>query len=1051
MKAIIEAALSRERSVLSAMVFLVIAGIYSYIAIPKESEPDINIPIIYVSSTLEGISPDDAERLIVRPLEEALATIDGVKEMRATGYQGGANVILEFTAGFDADKALDDVRLAVDKAKPELPAEADEPVVSEVNFSLFPVLVVTLSGDVPERTLLTLARDLQDRIENLPPVLEANIAGNREEQIEIVVDPVKVESYGLNGNDIVAFFQRSDRLVAAGNIDTGAGRFAVKVPGLFKTIDDIRTMPVKVKNDSAVVVGDIAEVRRNFKDPETFARINGQRAVAVEVVKRSGENIIETIEAVRRVVAESSAYWPQGVKVHYTSDRSQDIRTMLNDLQNNIISAVILVMVVCVVALGLVTSGLVGVAIPVSFLMGIFLVFASGLTVNIVVLFTLILTAGIVVDGAIVVTEYADRKMAEGEDRRDAYREAGVRMAWPVIASTLTTLSAFFPLLFWPGVVGEFMKYMPITLIAVLSSSLVVALVFVPVLGALFGRQGMAGDARAIRALSVMEDGDLSEIGGLTGLYIRFLRMSLRHAGKVILLAIALLVGVQAYYAEHGNGVEFFPKIEPEMASVLVHARGNMSVFEQDALVREVEEKVLGVRGIETAYSRTGRIGSGDDLAEDVIGQIQIELADWNARRKAEEILQEIRDRTSGIAGIQVETRESEGGPPTGKALQLQILSHYPDLLQEAVGRVLSGVHELGGFIDVEDSRPLPGIEWELEVDRAQAAKFSLDTASIGQSVRLVTNGLKISEYRPLDAKEEIDVVIRYPEDSRSLNRLEQVRIETPDGSIPITNFVETVARPKVGKIDRVDGFRVMTVKAELPEGVNVDAKVQEMKSWLEQQDWDPRLRFAFKGQDEEQKESQDFLMRAFVTAIFIMGLVMVTQFNSFYSAFLILSAVVMSTIGVFLGLMITGRPFGVVMTGLGVISLAGTIVNNNIILIDTFDHLMKSGKFTAFEAALRTGAQRLRPVYLTAITTALGLLPMVFQTNIDFINRTVETGAPSTQWWVDLSTAIAFGIFFATPLTLVVTPAALVFRANAAAWTLRVRERLQGLIRGKR
>ncbi len=1042
MKAIIEAALFRGRSTLSALVILLIAGIYSYITIPKEAEPDIDIPIMYVSITLEGISPDDAERLLIRPMEEELSSVDGVKELRATGFQGGANIILEFTAGFNAKKALDDVRIAVDKAKPELPEDADEPIVNEVNFSLFPVLVVTLSGDVPERTLLAAARNLQDRIETVPAVLEANIAGNRDEQIEIIVDPVKIESYGLSGRDIIAFFQRSSKLVAAGNIDTGAGRFAVKVPGLFETLNDIETMPLKVSGDSAVLVRDIAEIRRNFKDPETFARINGRQAVAIEIVKRSGENIIETVAAIRKIVAEDSALWPSEIQVNYTQDRSQNIRQMLGDLQNSIASAVILVMIVCVLALGLTTSSLVGITIPAAFLMGIFFLSLSGLTVNIVVLFSLILSVGIVVDGTLVVAEYADRKMAEGLSRQESYREAAVRMSWPVISSTLTILAAFFPLLFWPGIVGEFMRYMPITLIAVLLSALAVALLFVPVLGALFGRHGMAGDTKVTKSLSVMEEGDLAEVKGATGAYIRLLRQVLTHPGKIILLAIVFLFSIQFYYARHGNGVEFFPDREPEVASILVHARGNLSIYEQDKLVQAVEKRVLAIAGIETVYSRTGRTGGGNDLAEDVIGQIQIEFADWNRRAKAAEILQEIRDKTTDISGIYVEPQEEKAGPQSGKALQLQIHSRFPETLAPAIEKILGGLREIEGFVDIEDSRPLPGIEWALTVDRAQAAKFGLDTSSIGQSVRLVTNGLKISEFRPLDSKKEIDVLIRYPQGSRSLERLDRVRIETPNGSIPITNFVTRTAQPKTGQISRADGFRIMTIKADVPPGVNADAKIRALQDWMQKQEWDPRLRFVFKGQDEDQKESQKFLIEAFIAAIFIIGLIMVTQFNSFYSCFLILSAIIMSTIGVLLGLLIMGRPFGVVMTGLGVIALAGTIVSNNIILIDTYDTLRKTGRFTPFEAALRTGAQRLRPVFLTAVTTALGLLPMAFQLNIDFINRVVEFGGPSTQWWADLSTAIAFGIFFATPLTLLVTPAALVFKENLSGFCGRLYRR---------
>ncbi|MCB1532190.1 MAG: efflux RND transporter permease subunit [Alphaproteobacteria bacterium] len=1028
---IIDAAIAHTRTVLSIFVLLLIAGTYSYVTISKESSPDIDIPQIYISMFLEGVSPDDAERLLVRPMEQELATIEGIKEMRSSAYLGGGFVLLEFNAGFDKDKALDDVQKAVDQVRPELPNEVEEPKVTEVNFSLFPVLVVTLSGDVPERTLLKLARDLQDKIETIPAVLEAGIAGDREELVEILVKPELLESYGLRGNDILNFFNVSNRLVAAGNLDTGAGRFAIEVPGLFESIYDVMSMPLRVSGDSAITVADIAEIRRTFKDPENFARLNGERAIAIEVVKRTGENVIDTIEEVRKVVAQESAYWPETINVAFTQDESDRIRTMLSDLQNNVISAIILVMIVVVWALGLRAAGLVGVAIPGAFLTGILFLFSTGLTVNIVVLFALILSVGMLVDGAIVVTEYADRKMSEGLPKQGAYAEAAKRMAWPIISSTATTLAAFAPLLFWPDVVGEFMKYMPITLIAVLSASLLMALIFVPTLGALFGKAGAANDPEIKRMLAASETGDLSEIKGFTGWYISVLNIALKRPLLILGAAVALLVGVQMAYGKLGKGVEFFPDIEPDFASVLVHARGNLSVFEQDQLVREVEKYILGVDGIETVYTRAGKAAQrGSDLAADVIGQFQLQLKDWDKRPKADAILDEIRERTKDVAGIQVETRKQERGPPTGKAVQVQLASRFPEKLEEATKTVLSAFEELGGFRDIEDSRPLPGIDWELNVDRAQAAKFGLDITQIGYYVRMVTNGLKVAEYRPDDSDDEIDIVIRHGKDARTLDQLDRVRIETSQGSVPISSVMERTPQPAVGIISRADQKRIVKIQADVLPGANIAARVDDIKGWIDNNRtrFDPSVEITFKGEDEDQKRSQDFLMKAFVVALFIMAIILVTQFNSFYNAFLILSAVIMSTIGVMIGLMVTGQPFGIIMSGIGVIALAGIIVNNNIVLIDTFDHLRKNfgDRMDLREIILRTGAQRLRPVLLTTITTVIGLLPMVMQININFFTREVSIGAPSTQWWVQLATAVASGLVFSTVLTLIVTPAAL-------------------------
>ncbi|MFM2044394.1 MAG: hypothetical protein RLY86_2970, partial [Pseudomonadota bacterium] len=618
MNGIISAAITRSRMVIALFILFVIGGWMSYQLMPKESAPDINIPIIYVSVSYEGISPEDAERLLVRPIEQQVRTIEGVKEMRSTAYQGGGNVVLEFVAGFDADKALLDVRQKVDDARPDLPDGVDEPSVNEVNFSLFPVIVVTLSGDVPERTLVRLARLLEDRIEAMPEVLEVDISGDREEQVEIVINPMLLESYGINPNDVISLFNRSNRLVAAGNLDTGAGRFAVKVPGLFETVEDIWNMPVKVDRDSVVLFKDVAEVRRTFKDPNSLARVNGERAVALEVTKRTGENIIDTIAKVRAIVGEAQAGWPSTVQVSYSQDQSEDIQMMVSDLTNNLISAALLVMIVCIAALGVRTGLLVGIAIPGSFLMGLLVLALMGATINNIVLFSLIMVAGMLVDGAIITNEYADRKMSEGLSPRQAYSLAAQRMAWPIITSTLTTLAAFAPLLFWPGVVGEFMKYLPITLIATLSASVLMALLFIPTLGGVFGKAG-AADPELMRSLAASESGDLRDLNGVTGSYVRFLDRVLGHPGKVVLASFALLIGIWGYYATHGNGVEFFPESEPRVASVMVHARGNLSIHEKDALIRQVEERVLGFSGeFQSVYTRViGQSNGGgmDDQA----------------------------------------------------------------------------------------------------------------------------------------------------------------------------------------------------------------------------------------------------------------------------------------------------------------------------------------------------------------------------------------------------------------------------------------------------
>lgn len=1024
MKSIIDAAVSRSRPVLLILALVLISGSVSYMTIPKEADPDVAIPIIYVVIPHEGISAEDAERLLVRPMEKELRNVEGLKELRASAREGQATVTLEFEAGFDSDQALNDVREKVDIAEAELPDDSDEPTVNEVNVALFPVILVTLSGHIDERTLVRHARELRDKLEGLAGILEVDIAGDREDLMEVIIDPVRLQGFNQAPETLLQFIARNNKLVAAGAMDTGHGRFSVKVPGLFENVDDVLNLPIKTSGDKVVTFDDVAIAHRTFKDANGFARVNGKPAVALEVTKRIGTNIIDTIEEVRTLVAEEQKNWPEGLQVTFSQDKSQQIRDMLTDLQNNVLAAVLLVMIVVIAALGVRTAALVGVSIPGSFLAGILVLAFAGLTINIVVLFALIMAVGMLVDGTIVVVELADRKMAEGLARDKAYAAAAKRMAWPITAATATTLAAFMPLLFWPGIVGEFMKFLPITLIATLTASLFMALIFVPTLGAIVGRRAPDGAHNAAN-LAAAEAGDLDSITGLTGVYVRVLRLAVTHPVKLVLVAVVILTGAYASYGAFGKGVEFFPDVEPENAVLHVRARGDLSVQESDALVREVESRLLDMDEFATVYARTGTTFRAK-VTEDTVGLIQLEFVDWKQRRPAREILDEVHERTADLAGIIVEARKEEAGPPVGKPIQLHLSSRFPELLPEAIATVRRGLDELGGFIDITDSRPTPGIEWQVKVDRAEASRYGADITAVGNAVKLVTNGIKVGEYRPDDTDDEVEIRVRFPYNDRSIDEMDRLRVPTESGAVPIGNFVDRIAVPRVGTINRSDGRRVLTVEADVPEGVLPDDKVTEIKHWLSTARINPRVDIEFKGEDEEQRKAEAFLVKAFGIALFIMAIILVTQFNSFYQALLILSAVVLSTVGVLIGLLVTGQPFGIVMSGVGVIALAGIVVNNNIVLIDTYNILRGRG-MDVIEAVMRTGAQRLRPVMLTTITTILGLMPMVLGVNIDLIHGNIAVGGPSTQWWTQLATAVAGGLAFATLLTLVLTPSLLV------------------------
>ena len=1024
---IIELAMLRSRTVVLSLLVVLVGGIVAYVTIPKEAEPDIEIPIIYVSIEHDGISPEDSERLLVRPVEQELRSIEGVKEMLANAYEGGANVQLEFDAGIDTKRALQDVREKVDLAQAKLPGETDEPTVNEVKMSRFdPMLVLNLAGNVPERTLTTIAKDLKEKLEALPGVLEVSLVGTREELMEVVVDPLAMESYGLDQAQIISFVSRNNRLVAAGALHASEGRFPVKVPGVFESAEDVLDLPIKAVGDRVVHFKDIAQVRRTYKDAESVARLNGKPALAIEVVQRSRANIIDTINDVNAIIDEERSYWPPEIEIVASRDKSEDVNDMLSELQNNVLAAVLLVFIVIIGILGIRSALLVGIAIPGSFLMGILLIGSFGITINMMVLFALIMAVGMLVDGAIVVTEMADRRMAEGDSRHDSYSRAAIRMAWPIIASTCTTLAAFVPLALWPGTSGEFMKYLPITLIAVLSASLVMALLFVPTLGSIFGRTG-ANTEEARRNLAAAETGNLDEVTGLTGRYIQFLKRTLRRPSLNVAGVTALLIAVYAAFFIFGKGIEYFPDVEQPFGMVDIRARGDLSTAERDRLVQQVEERILGMPEIKYLYAKTG---SSDQGAEDQIGSLTLNYVDWRHHRPADEIMAEIRERTSDLVGIRIETRKPDPGPPIGKPIRVEFSSRFPDQLNDAVARVRAHMESNGDIVNIEDSRPLPGIEWQIKVDRAEAARFGADISLVGAMVQLVTNGIKIGEYRPDDSDDEIDIRVRYPEESRSLAQIDELRIPSEQGLVPISTFIERVPAQKVGTIRRTDMRRTLAIDADVAAGVLVDDVVRRLKTTLPSLDIDPRVSFSFRGSTEDQQEDMDFLARAMMMALAIMAIILVTQFNSIYQAGLILTAVLFSTGGVLLGHLVMGKPFGVIMSSVGVITLAGIVVNNNIVFIDTYNVLRSRGE-QPFNAILRTCAIRLRPVLLTTVTTIVGLLPMVLGVNINLIDRDVAVGAPSSQWWTQLASSVAGGLAFATILTLVLTPSLLMIQAN--------------------
>ncbi|WP_033421952.1 efflux RND transporter permease subunit [Psychromonas hadalis] len=1036
MKTIIEGSLSRKRAVLMMLAFLLVAGLSAYINIPKESDPDIPIPFIYVSVGHEGISPEDAERQLLRPLEQELRSIEGIKEMKSTANSGYVSIVIEFYMDTDIKNALIDVREQVSQAKSKLPQDSEEPVVKQVTLATEnPALTILLSGSAPERAMITLARLMQDKLEGFAEILEVRIGGDREDMLEILVDPLLMESYQLNMGDIYNLISRNNRLVAAGVMDNGKGRFPIKVPSVFSSIKDVMEMPIKVTGDKVITFADVAQIRRTFKDPSTYVRVNGQPTVSLEVIKRPGENIIETVDKVKALIDENRQYWPNNIQVSYAGDSSKDVKQMLNDLQNNVISAVLLVVIVIIAILGVRSAGLVSIAIPGSFLTGILVLWMAGITVNIVVLFALIMAVGMLVDGAIVVIEFADREMTAGVHRHQAYLTAAKRMAWPIIASTATTLAAFAPLLFWPGITGEFMKYLPLTLIATLTASLLMALVFIPVLGSIFGKPRALSEKEKRDAI-IADKGDLLTLSGFTGLYVKTLHKAIKAPWLVLLMTSLIAVFGIALFAKSNLGVEFFPDVEPSGINVKVRSYGDFSIDEQDKIMATIEQKILPLQNeIDTLYVKTG------DSTGETVGSMRINLRDWQDRRPASEIIADIKMRTKDLPGVEIEFKKDQAGPPTGKALQIELSSRYPELLQAAADKLHHALAAKPYFINLEDDGEKPGVEWQFKINRADAARYGADATLLGSSVQFLTNGLMLGTYRPDDVDDELDIRVRYPENERSLSKLAELRLQTDFGQIPVSHFVTLTPMAKQSAIKKVDGRIVMTVSADMAEGYNLSLILPELEKELAELGLDPRVSLKLRGQNEDEQEAAAFLQNAFMVALAVMALILVLQFNSFYQAFLILSAVIFSTAGVFIGLFLTQSAFGIVMSGIGVIALAGIVVNNNIVLIDTYN-VFKARGMNTHDAILRTGAQRIRPVLLTTITTILGLMPMVLKMNIDFVARTIEFGAPSTQWWAQLATAIAGGLTFATVLTLILTPCLLMIGVKSSDWFSRLSEK---------
>ena len=1018
----IEKLLSQRKLILTFLFFFITFGMYKYISLPKESDPDISLPVIYISLSNEGISPKDSERLLIKPFERELKNIEGVKKISSTAYLGGGNIVLEFDAGFNSDKALSDTRVKIDLTKNKLPDETEEPKATEVNLSRFPVLAVAISGNLEDRVIQKYSKYLKRKIESFSEVLEVTTLGESEREVKIIVNPDIVRNYGLTNKDVLASIAKSNLMIPAGTLSNEKGSFNLKIPSLIENREDLLNIPIKSTTDAVVTLDDVAEIRDSFKDKLGFARNNGQNAIILEISKRTGENIIETINKIKDLIKNEKEVLPKALNIGIFQDESEKIKTQIKDLENNVILATLIVLVIIILFMGWKSAFLVSVSIPSSFLLSMIILSFFNVTINVVVLFALILSVGILIDGAIIVVEYANRRASEGIDKKKVFVLSAKKMFIPVLASTLTTLAAFFPLIFWPGVAGEFMFFLPVTLLAVLSSSLLMALIFIPTIGGIFGFDKSLNQQN-LKNLTLLESGDLNQIKGLQSKYIKIMRYSLDNPKKLITLTLVFLVFTQFLYTRYGKGVEYFPPIEPDYAEIVVHARGNYSPIEKDEILKKVEDKIIENQYIRNLYSRSGTIkGQKRSESEDIIGSIKIELINWKNRPKANQILNDLKIQTKNFPGIYIEFIEKKDGPPKDRDVEIKIVNAKLKNLNSDSQNLLNFLKTNSWIKNIDSDINNPGIEWELIIDREQADKHGVDIQTVGDAIQMLTHGLKVTEFMPEDSDEEIDIVVKYDKPFRTLDELDQILIEGKNGAVSLSLFVKRIPKKKVGKITRYSNINSKTIKFDVKEGFVSNNKVKEIKSWLFNNKESFESKIIFIGQEQDQREAKEFLIKAFFISVFLITIILIATFNSFYYCLIILTAIIFSTIGVMIGLILTNKPFGIVMSGIGVIALAGIVVNNNIVLLDTYKSLRKKGEGVR-DAIIRTGAQRLRPVLLTTLTTFFGLIPMAIGLNINFIDTEVNFGSPSSQWWIQLSNAMVFGVMFSFILTLIITP----------------------------
>ena len=1015
---IIDFAIKKAKTTLLIAFMVIIAGSYARQEIPIAASPNVQLPFITVSVFLDGASPSDTSRLIARPLENRLKTVTGVKNIRSTSYLSYARIFLEFEVGFDIDQALVDVKQGVEEIKYQLPLEAEDPQIQEYSEASFPVMNISIVGGSSVRQKVFHAKELKDKIEPIEQILEVRVTGAPEEVLEGVINKSKMESYGVTLSDIYYSVANNNLIIPGGKQDTGRGSFNIEVPSIIESAKDVYEIPVKVTKDAIVTLGDIATIKRTFKDFTSHARVNGQDAVTLEISLREGANAIDASTAIRNILQTFQDTLPNNLKIVVSNDDTVYATLMVKELNGNIIAAVILIMVLVIASMGIRVSMLVGLSIPFCFLMTYLILYGLDMEVNFLVMMGLLLGMGMLIDGSIVITEYADKKIAEGLSRGEGYALASKRMFYPIVASTGTTLAAFIPIMFWPGFTGQFMRYLPITIFFVLSSSLFYSLILIPVLGTFFGQRTSAlNNDKSHTSIFIR----------LTEWYGKYIKRFVRNPVETILAVVSVLLIIIMTYTYSGKGTLYFAIVDPVQANITVKARGNFSSLEAKEIIEQVEERFLEVEGIKNVYLRSG--SNWWQSGADRIGGGFIETLEPSQRDiSGFEIMDQLKDSTKDLPGIAVEVEADLGGPSFNTPIELDIFGNTEEDVNNAVNKIENYMrNEMNGLNNIFSSKAYPSVEWSVEVDKQKAAQLGVSVSDVGALVQMLTNGFKVGEYRPDDAKDEVEIRARFPDSDRTITGVRDLNVVTKQGTVPVSSFVKVIPKENRQTVSRKNGKYFQEIGAGTEDESEVSQKVAELDRWLGSQNLGNGISYQFSGMAEETEEVNRFMVVAGITAVFMMLLMLITQFNSFYQSFIILSSVTISFVGVLLGLLITGKSFSTTMTGISIVTLAGIVVNNNIVLIDTFNRLKDdSPQIEQSLHVINACKQRLRPIILTSLTTIFGLMPLAMGISLDIISRDIVVGSRIVDWWSNLAVSIVFGLGFSTFITLILTPALL-------------------------